>query len=90
VTKRRHKTPATKFKPATGGKPERDLLRWQRAIFVSQIPEVQAFTRPLDSKLERLIVDELKEAGLVAESTKPLDVNVKRLVQMARLLLQGV
>jgi hypothetical protein len=89
VSKGKHKTktPRTKFRPATGGKPERDLLRWQHAIFVSQMPEVRALAGPVDDELQRLIVDKLKEAGLVAETTKALDVNVVRLVQMARLLL---
>ena len=85
----KHKTTATTFKPATGSKPERDLLRWQRAIFVSQIPEVRTFTGPLDGKLHRLVVTRLKEAGLVADTTNPLDVNVGRLLQMARLLIRG-
>ena len=87
MSKGKHKTPRTKFKPATGKKPERDLLRWQLAIFVSQMPEVRASTGPVDEELQRLFVDKLKEAGLVLETTKPLDVNVERLVQMARLLL---
>lgn len=87
MSKGKHKTPRTKFKPATGRKPERDLLRWQHAIFVSQMPEVRALAGPVDDELQRLIVDKLKEAGLVAETTKAHDVNVVRLVQMARLLL---
>jgi hypothetical protein len=83
-------TRPTKFKPATGNKSERDLFRWQAAFFVSQMPEVQTSSGRPDRELQELIVARLKEAGLVSETTKVLDVNVKQLVQMARLLAKGV